>query len=136
MTDNEEVLGRLNALLNRDKQAASVEAPPSVPESAVTEPSARAVPLLTDIYLPVATNMAEAVDVAATKTTAGLPAGHLLESVIPMARKVVEEVLTSYVKSAVDEAVNRALVEMQPRLDALLRQHLSETLMQMQQGKT
>jgi hypothetical protein len=108
---NDDVLGRLNALLNRDKQAA-VDVPP--PPAALAE-----VPLLTDIYVP-----------PAPAATVSDPTDELVQAAVPMMVKVVEEVLASYAKPAMDEAISRAVAEMQPRIDALLRQQLKEMLAQ------
>lgn len=102
---DEDVLGRLNALLNRDKQAVS-DVPPPVP-----------VPLLTDIYVPASESQKD-------------PAEALIQAAVPVMVKVVEEVLTSYAKQAMDEAITRALAEMQPRIDTLLRQQLKDMLAQ------
>lgn len=103
---DDDVLGRLNALLNRDKHAASDASPPPMP-----------VPLLTDIYVPAAESPKD-------------PAEALVQAAVPMMVKVVEEVLASYAKPALDEAISRALAEMQPRIDTLLRQQLKDMLAQ------
>ncbi len=108
---DDDVLGRLNALLNRDRHAAA-DVPP--PPAALPE-----VPLLTDIYVP-----------PAPATAASDPAEALVQAAVPMMVKVVEEVLASYAKPAIDEAIGRAVADMQPRIDALLRQQLKEMLAQ------
>lgn len=106
MATDDDVLGRLNALLNRDRHAASDAPPPPV-----------SVPLLTDIYVPATESLKD-------------PADALLQAAVPLMVKVMEDVLVSYAKPAMDEAISRVLAEMQPRIDVLLRQQLKEMLAQ------
>lgn len=115
---NDDVLGRLNALLNRDKEVAAVAPPPPVAE----------VPLLTEIYVPPDANLCNGESVLHDGVNE--PADLLVQAAVPLMVQVVEEVLASYAKPAMDEAISRALVEMQPKIDAMLRQQLSQLLTQ------
>lgn len=113
---NDDVLGRLNALLNRDKEVAAVAPPPAQ------------VPLLTEIYVP--PDASQRNGEAASQAVVSEPTDLLVQAAVPLMVQVVEEVLASYAKPAMDEAISRALVEMQPKIDTLLRQQLSQLLTQ------
>jgi len=81
----DEVLGRLDALLNKDK--------------AQTEPET-SIPLLTEVYIP------------ASETQRN----QVLEEVLPLLVNELEEMM------------RRAIVELRPKTEALLRQHLEKVL--------
>jgi len=115
---NDDVLGRLNALLNRDKEVAAVVPPPAQAQ----------VPLLTEIYVP--PDASQRNDEALAQGGVSEPTDLLVQAAVPLMVQVVEEVLASYAKPAMDEAISRALVEVQPKIDTLLRQQLSQLLTQ------
>ncbi|MFM9913071.1 MAG: hypothetical protein ACKVN9_06030 [Methylophilaceae bacterium] len=82
----DEVLGRLDALLNKDKTQSEPEA---------------SIPLLTEVYTP---------EISETQPN-----------------KVLEEVLPLLVNE-LEELIKQAIVELRPKTEALLRQHLEQVL--------
>lgn len=132
MDNDDDVLGRLDALLNRDKAHRDVQAVPATPP-AETISSVLDVPLLTEIYQPEVVSRDDDVMVRGVVEQQPAPEGAylLVQEAVPMMVNVIDEVLTSYAKPAMEETMQRVLAEMQPKIEALMRQRLHETLAQL-----
>jgi len=109
----DDVLNRLNALLNRDKVEAAIK-----PEEAATPPLEREVPLLVDIVelgqVPSAVSEAQSVE-----PSQGLGPGDLQE-----VTDRVQDAIVEYLRPMLETAVRQALVDLRPRLEDLVRQSL------------
>lgn len=81
----EQVLGRLDALLNKDKSQPEPEA---------------SIPLLTEVYVP----------------ESEMQPNQILEKVLPLLVNELEEIM------------KQAIIEIRPKTEALLRQHLAQML--------
>ena len=84
----DDVLNRLDALLNRDK--------------GIVQEAEDAIPLLTEVYTPEKEQQASA-------------------------QKLIEELLPAMV-SDVEEIMRQAIVELRPKTESILRQHLQKVL--------
>lgn len=109
----DDVLNRLNALLNRDKVEAATK-----PEEATDPSPEREVPLLVDIVElgPVPSAVSE---VPPAKPDQGLEPGGLQE-----VTDRVQDAIVEYLRPMLETAVRQALVDLRPRLEDLVRQSL------------
>jgi hypothetical protein len=121
----EEVLGRLDALVRRGQS--EIEPPPP---PLVEEPS---IPVLTEVYQPQEVRA----EVIPTLSDAVLPAPEqsnednlelTLAMLLPEMERLVEDTLASEVKPALEQALNHALVDLRPHIEAALRQRLRQVL--------
>ncbi len=111
-TGQDDVLNRLNALLNRDKVEAATK-----PEDAAAPPPEREVPLLLDIVE--LGPEASAVSEGSLESDQGLGPVDLQE-----VTDRVQDAIVEYLRPMLETAVRQALVDLRPRLEDLVRQSL------------
>jgi hypothetical protein len=121
----EEVLGRLDALVRRGQS--EIEPPPP---PLVEEPS---IPVLTEIYQPQEVRaesiptLDDAVSLAPERSIED-KLQLMLAMLLPEMERLVEGALASQVKPALEQALNQAIVDLRPQIEAALRQRLRQVL--------
>lgn len=110
--DQDDVLNRLNALLNRDKVEAAtrpLDEPSSAPE--------KEIPLLVDI---VEYGQVSAVGVERNDAHTQEVSPDTLQEMTDL----VQDAIVDYLRPTLESAVRQALVDLRPRLEDLVRQSL------------
>lgn len=126
----EAVLGRLDTLIKRGQPDTPPPPPPAISEANI--------PVLTEVYQATPL-LIESVADTRTDIPEISPEEKLeqaVAAVLPLMVNVMEEVLAMKVQPAIEVALNRALADLLPQTEEILRQRLQTLLTQEEEDQT
>lgn len=130
----EVVLGRLDSLIRHGQTTPPPPPPPSVSEATI--------PVLTEVYQAVSESlisdacMPAPPEAACPEITDEEKLELAVAAVLPLLTAVLEEELVMRVQPAMERALNQTLENLQPQIEAILRQRLQIQLAQEQDDQT
>jgi hypothetical protein len=129
----EEVLGRLDALVRRGQPSIEPPPPPIIESTSI--------PVLTEVYQPEQDERLAGIPTL-TEALASKPAvsveeklEQMLLEVLPEMAGILEDALVQRLKPAMEDALARALADLRPQTEELLRQRLRQVLVQEESQK-
>lgn len=129
----EEVLGRLDALVRRGQPSIEPPPPPIIESTSI--------PVLTEVYQPEQDERLAEIPTL-TEALASKPAvsveeklEQMLLEVLPEMAGILEDALVQRLKPAMEDALARALADLRPQTEELLRQRLRQVLVQEESQK-
>lgn len=129
----EEVLGRLDALVRRGQPSIEPPPPPIIESTSI--------PVLTEVYQPEQDERLAEIPTL-TEALASKPAvsveeklEQMLLEVLPEMAGILEDALVQRLKPAMEDALARALADLRPQTEELLRQRLRQLLVQEESQK-